>query len=869
MFWKYKNLFIAFFVLVSGVVGFYLASPLDVGAQSCEYIVPGRAESPPCYESAAYPASCTGVNSTWCATNYGVVVCAQQFKDVKNRTILDPVNPYACSSRFDPPSCNDAPTRQVSLGYISCQGVGTCGNGIKETGECCDGGGNCDNTCRCTTGLGTCGDGFCTGQETDATCPNDCGPRDDPGIPGNTCTQMPYTYRTSQTVMTVYQGGTASLSFEARSNPGFGNQSINYRSTCLPGATCPSAVNLNIDTTEWTGGSVNIITNTSVMPGTYNVPLSIVSNTNSGCAVNLQYTVIVKPSRKMVCDGGWYEIPPGNIPDINSGPLVLWNNGPTNNDKYFKATYNGRYYTQVNQTTWANNNFSTKCVYTNGLTDTCTWDLPVVMPNTGAYGYPAVYGWPSNSGTMGTTASAVDSNTPNNRNVTLRRNGNKFEYSCTNNSSPTPICDNSWRYLPPDRSGATPDQTVGIYVSGTNTQYRDSVVMVARATGAGGTGALGIACRFNGTNVCNWDSGWFNLGAITLEPLFLRASSSLSVLMKTTWASGNVVENYNDTSWRGWVDRGADNNISWGQPFRTQDKLGRYWQFRTINGSVAYACGATPVCVTLNYDSTKSSISKTNLASGEAFTVKCDYGVRGIDAAGVTTGGGATCAFSSWDNGNNSRTTANFNCTAGNVGGTFPISCTNIAGTSSNVCAQSNSLGNITVTAPPSATADISANPTTIPYNTPATITWSSTNATSCSIDPTGWTGTSGNRSTGNLVSSRTYSVSCLPAGMNSTDSVTVNVQVPNQYILNVVRSGQGTVTSNPTGINCGSDCSESFAQDTNVVLTATPASGRIFTGWTVQGGGSCPGTGTCTVTMTSGKTVTANFALNPNFIEF
>ncbi len=666
--------------------------------------------------------------------------------------------------------------------------------------------------------------------------------------------------------MTVYAGDSTALGYNISAGPAKSMVNIATEVVgCPNGANCSAKQVRTVYSSDGAMYGAVTVSPVSTAPGTYTVSVKAYENENPDCIRVVDYSVTVKPSRKMVCDGGWYEVPPGSIPynTVNSGPVVLYNNGASNFEKYFKASYNGQWITSMTPLTYGNQNFSLNCRYNNGLSDTCTWDQPVQMP------YDTAYGWPSNSGTMGTTASAVDSNTPNNRTVTLRRNGNRFEYSCTNNSPISPVCDNSWRYLP--QGGATPSQPVGVFVGASlDSQYRDSVAIGVRGSGGASTGAYVTSCKFNGTNTCTWDSSWASLGAVTSYPLNMSLGWSLDLNLKTTWAGGEWVKNINRNSgWSGWVNQGADNNISWGQPFRTQDKLGRYWQFRSINGSVAYACGATPVCVTLNYDSTKSSISKTNLASGEAFTVKCDYGVRGIDAVGVTTGGGATCAFSSWDNGNTSRTTANFNCTAGNVGGTFPVSCTNVAGTPSNVCAQSNSLGNITVTAPPSATADISANPTTIPYNSASTISWTSTNATSCSIDPTGWTGTSGNRSTGNLVSSRTYSVSCLPAGMNSTDSVTVNVQAPNQYILNVVRSGQGTVTSNPTGINCGSDCSESFAQDTNVVLTATPASGRIFTGWTVQGGGSCPGTGTCTVTMTSGKTVTANFALNPNFIEF
>jgi len=68
---------------------------------------------------------------------------------------------------------------------------------------------------------------------------------------------------------------------------------------------------------------------------------------------------------------------------------------------------------------------------------------------------------------------------------------------------------------------------------------------------------------------------------------------------------------------------------------------------------------------------------------------------------------------------------------------------------------------------------------------------------------------------------------------------------------------GDGNISSNPAGIDCGTDCQENFSGGTMVTLTATPNATSSFVGWK----GDCSGSGGCTVTMDTARSVRAVFA--------
>ncbi|MEN8262674.1 MAG: S8 family serine peptidase [Nitrospirota bacterium] len=78
-------------------------------------------------------------------------------------------------------------------------------------------------------------------------------------------------------------------------------------------------------------------------------------------------------------------------------------------------------------------------------------------------------------------------------------------------------------------------------------------------------------------------------------------------------------------------------------------------------------------------------------------------------------------------------------------------------------------------------------------------------------------------------------------------------------YDLNVDRSGTGNgpVTSSPVGIDCGTDCSETYSTGTEVTLTPNPDADSSFTGW--SGDADCSDG---VVTMNDDVTCTATFDL-------
>jgi PKD repeat protein len=99
----------------------------------------------------------------------------------------------------------------------------------------------------------------------------------------------------------------------------------------------------------------------------------------------------------------------------------------------------------------------------------------------------------------------------------------------------------------------------------------------------------------------------------------------------------------------------------------------------------------------------------------------------------------------------------------------------------------------------------------------------------------------------------------------NRALSATEVATLAGKYTLTISKggTGSGTVTSSPTGIDCGSTCSYPFDDAASVDISASAASGSTFSTWS----GACTGNGTpCTVVMSEARAVTATFNSKAEF---
>ena len=283
-------------------------------------------------------------------------------------------------------------------------------------------------------------------------------------------------------------------------------------------------------------------------------------------------------------------------------------------------------------------------------------------------------------------------------------------------------------------------------------------------------------------------------------------------------------------------------------------------------------CGGTSQTASVAMESPRSCTATFDVEQQQTATRNLNVTVSGAGSGTVTSSpSGIRCpsnCSASYDTGTEVTLTAapasgsTFAGWSGDCGGTSQtVSVTMDAARSCtatfDVEQQQTATRNLNVTVSGAGSGTVTSSPSGIScpsncsasYDTGTEVTLTAAPASGSTF--AGWSGDCGG-------TSQTVSVT-MDAARSCTATFDVEQQQTATRNLNVTVSGagSGTVTSSPSGISCPSNCSASYDTGTEVTLTAAPASGSTFAGWS----GDCGGTSqTVSVTMDAARSCTATF---------
>ena len=312
------------------------------------------------------------------------------------------------------------------------------------------------------------------------------------------------------------------------------------------------------------------------------------------------------------------------------------------------------------------------------------------------------------------------------------------------------------------------------------------------------------------------------------------ASASANAIVTVTAPAPTASLTANPAS----ITSGQSSTLTWSSTNATSCTGTGFSTGNAISGSISVAPAATTsYSVTCSNGSASASANATVTVTAPAPTASLT-----ANPASITSG---QSSILTWSSTNATRCTGTGFSTGNAISGSAsvaPTTTTSYFVTCTNGSASASANATVTVTAP-APTASLTANPASITSGQSSTLTWSSTNATSC----TGTGFSTGNAISGSVTVAPTtttsYFVTCTNGSASASVSATVTVTAP---------APTASLTANPASITSGQSSTLTWSS-----TNATSCTGTGFsTGNAISGSVTVAPTTTTTyfVTCTNGS---------------
>ncbi len=372
----------------------------------------------------------------------------------------------------------------------------------------------------------------------------------------------------------------------------------------------------------------------------------------------------------------------------------------------------------------------------------------------------------------------------------------------------------------PDATAPPPTPTINLSANPTTVNAQGSTALTWSTSNADSCSAS-PAPLWSGSKAT---SGNETVGPITAATTFQlsctntaggSASKSVNVSVASSTPAPTVTLSANPTT----VPMNGSSTLSWTTSSATSCTGSGGWSgsksvpngsqsVGPLSASTAYtlsctgAGGTTQKSVTVNLTGAPvvniSANPTTVSAGGTSQLTWSSQSATGCTASGAWSGNKATSGTAQ---------TPTLNTTSD-----FVLACTGAGGSG-----QSAARVTVSSTSPAAPTVTLSANPTTVAMNGTSTLSWTTSNATSCTGSG-GWSGSksvpNGSQSVGPITASTTYTLACTGAGGTTQKSVTVTLAV-----APVV-----SISANPTTVSAGGTSQLTWSSQNATACSASGA---------------------------------------------